>query len=34
MLTVKSYPQYEFSMNVDSICQKINGLNKTDEKRV
>ncbi len=28
MLTVKSYPQYEFLINVDSISHYINSLNK------
>ncbi len=33
MLTEKSYPQYEFSMNGDYIFHKMSGLNNALEKR-
>lgn len=34
MLTQKSYPQYEFSINVDSISRKMNILKNMGQKRI
>lgn len=34
MLTVKSYPQYEFSINVDFIYHEMSVLNNGSHKRV
>jgi len=33
MLTVKSYPQYEFSINVDFIYHEMSILNNVSHKR-